>query len=133
MPGNWVVGEVSRTGPWTVGPLWIDWINRRYCMRVAERHLNEVGFMHGGAMATFLDGQAFVLRLPESSELHIPTISLSVDFLAPPRINDWLVAEVEHIKTTRSMIVTQALAFVDDRVVARSSAIYNNSKGKASS
>ena len=86
--------------------------------------------MHGGAMATFLDGQVFVLILDLAARAHTPTITLSVDFLAPPKVGDWLMAEVLHVKTTRTMIVTQALAKVGDRVVARSSAIYSNSQGK---
>lgn len=84
-------------------------------------------------MLTFLDGQLFVIAHDRISRAHTPTISLSVDFLAPPVAGDWLVAEVQHVKTTRSMIVTQALAKVGDRVVARSNAIYNNTEGKAAS
>ncbi|MCB2049861.1 MAG: PaaI family thioesterase [Novosphingobium sp.] len=129
LPGNWEAGVVTRTGPWTVGTLCVDWDSCRYAMRVEEHHCNAMDMMHGGAMATFLDGQAFILRLPESAN-HTPTISLSVDFLAPPKVGDWLVATVEHVKTTRSMIVTQALARVGDRVVARSNAIYSNTSGK---
>ncbi|MEZ5697173.1 MAG: enoyl-CoA hydratase-related protein [Sphingomonadaceae bacterium] len=59
--------------------------------------------------------RAFVLRDHIPGGRHIPTITLNVDFLAPPIVGEWLIAEVEHIKTTRSMIVTQALAKVGDR------------------
>lgn len=129
LPGTWEAAVVTRTGPWTVGQLWADWGACRYALLVEEHHCNAMGMMHGGAMATFLDGQAFVLRLPESAS-HTPTISLSVDFLAPPQVGEWLVATVEHVKTTRSMIVTQALARIGDRIVARSNAIYSNPSGK---
>ena len=128
--GTWEPGEVTRTGPWTVGDLWVDWASARYALLVEEAHCNALGVMHGGAMATFLDGQAFVLRDHIPGGRHIPTITLNVDFLAPPIVGEWLIAEVEHIKTTRSMIVTQALAKVGDRVMARSSVIYSNATGK---
>ena len=130
LAGNWQTGEVTRTGAWTVGGLWIDWSTHRYALLVDERHCNETGFMHGGAMATFLDGQAFVVIGDMLKKGHNPTISLSVDFLAPPALGEWLVAEVQLIKITRSMIVTQALARIGDRVVARSNAIYSNTQGK---
>lgn len=130
LAGDWQKGEVTRTGAWSVGDLWIDWATGRYAMQVEERHCNATGMMHGGAMATFLDGQAFVVVEDVMKERHTPTISLSVDFLAPPQSGDWLVAEVQLVKITRSMIVTQALAKVGDRVVARSNVIYSNTRGK---
>lgn len=123
-------GEVTRTGAWTIGPLWIDWASGRYAIKVGAQHCNATGLMHGGAMTTFLDAQAFVVVDELMRETHTPTISLSVDFLAPPRPGDWLVAEVQLVKVTRSMIVSQALAKVGDRVMARSNAIYSNTTGK---
>lgn len=128
--GAWDKAKVPRTGAWSIGQLWADWQRGRYCLLVDDRHCNGMGAMHGGAMATFLDGQLFALRLDLPAHTHTPTISLSVDFLAPPKAGEWLVAEVQHVKTTRTMIVTQALAKVGERVMARSSAIYSNSQGK---
>lgn len=133
VPGNWERGIVTRTGEWTVGEIWVDRAAHKYALRVAPRHCNATGKMHGGAMATFLDGQAFVFQDPEARDAHTPTISLSVDFLAPPLIGDWLVAEVELVRKTRSLIVTQALAKVGDRVVARSNMLYSNTQGKDAS
>ncbi|WP_157083166.1 PaaI family thioesterase [Novosphingobium lentum] len=128
--GDWQAGEVTATGPWTVGQLSIDWATHRYALCIEERHCNATGVMNGGAMATFLDGQAFVVINDKLHDYHRPTISLSVDLLAPTLVGDWLVAEVTLVKITRSMIVTQALAKVGDRVVARSNAIYSNTQRK---
>jgi len=130
LPGNWESGVVTRTGPWTIGDLWIDWAGGRYAVRVGPQHCNATGLMHGGAMATFLDAQAFVVLKDVMPDRHTPTISLSVDFLAPPRPGEWLVAEVQLVKITRTMIVAQSLAKVGDRVMARSNAIYSNPTGK---
>lgn len=132
LSGHWVSGQVTRTGAWTIGPLWVDWAGARYAVRIGPQHCNATGLMHGGAMATFLDAQAFVVGDALMRDRHTPTISLSVDFLAPPSPGDWLVARVELVKVTRSMIITQALARVGDRVMARSNAIYSNSTGKDS-
>ena len=126
IPGNWETGVVTRTGEWTVGDLWVDWDAKQYCLQITEAHCNAVGGMHGGAMATFMDGQAFVYQDRASRDPHTPTISLHVDYLAPPMVGDWLVASVDLVKTTRTMIFTQAIASVGDRPMARSHAIYKN-------
>ena len=57
---------------------------------------------------------------------HSPTISLSLDYLAPAIVGDWVEAQVTLVKTTRTMIFTQAIMTVDGNPVARSTAIYRN-------
>ncbi|WP_374413825.1 PaaI family thioesterase [Novosphingobium colocasiae] len=126
LPGNWVTGIVTRTGEWTVGDIWVDRENRRYALLVGERHCNATGTMHGGAMATFLDGQAFVYQDPDGDDLHTPTVTLSVDYLSRAVPGDWLVADVALIKKTKTLLFTEAKAFVGTRIIARSSAIYRN-------
>ena len=130
IPGDWKTGIITRTGEWSIGDLWVDWAAKRYCIQVTDAHCNAVGSMHGGAMATFMDGQAFVYQDPAAGDPHTPTISLSVDYLAPPVPGDWLVADVLLVKTTRTMLFTQAIAYVGDRAMARSNAIYRNNAGK---
>jgi uncharacterized protein (TIGR00369 family) len=131
IPGDWEPSEVTNTGAWTVGRIWVDRASARYCLQIEPKHCNALGAMHGGAMATFLDGQAIpVIELDPDGGNHTPTISLDVDFLAPPKAGDWLVAEVTLVKTTRTMIFTQAIAKVGERAVARSQAIYQNNLRK---
>lgn len=129
--GNWEPVTVSNTGPWTIGQTWIDCAASSYCIKVEEHHCNAVAAMHGGAVATFLDAQliAVKLALPDPGK-HTPTISLHVDYLAPVKAGDWLVAQVDLVKTTRTMIFTQAIARVSGRAMARSHAIYRNNAGK---
>ncbi len=125
--GNWECRAITNTGPWSVGEIWMDCDTPRYCLLIRPEHCNATGSMHGGAMATFMDGHgAVVIPLEADGSNHTPTISLHVDYLAPPMPGDWLVADVECIKTTRTMIFTQAIARVGDRVMARSHAIYRN-------
>lgn len=93
--------------------------------RVTERHGNPVGGCHGGAMATFADTQLLAFRASsESGASHCPTISLSVDYLAPAPTGAWVEAAITLVKQTRTMLFTQAIMTVDGRPVARSSAIY---------
>lgn len=131
--GDWQPAEVTNGGAWSVGPMWLDPATHRYALLIGPQHCNAMGTMHGGAMATFLDGQAFaVVELAPDGSDHTPTISLHVDYLAPPASGDWLIAEVILVKTTRTMIFTQAIACVGERAVARSHAIYSNRPRKVS-
>ncbi len=130
--GDWQPAEVTNTGPWTVGTIWLDRPAGRYAMQIQAHHCNALATMNGGAMATFLDGQAVAVReLAIDGSDHTPTISLHVDFMVPPKAGDWLVADVTLVKMTKSMIFTQAIVTVGERVVARSHAIYSNTQRKA--
>lgn len=106
------------------GPAYHDATRRRLGFRVAEQHLNPVGLCHGGAIATFADLQIVAAGLYDS---HKPTVSLTVDYLAPAGLGDWIEGEVHCLKITRTLIFTQIVMMVADTVVARSSAIYRNS------
>jgi acyl-coenzyme A thioesterase PaaI-like protein len=63
---------------------------------------------------------------PGTAEGHQPTVSLSIDYLATARLGAWVEAQVTLIKTTRTLIFTQALLSADGEIVARSNAIYRN-------
>jgi acyl-coenzyme A thioesterase PaaI-like protein len=83
--------------------------------------------MHGGAMATFADAQIVAVRsyTPDVSS-HTPTITLSVDYLAPAPVGSWLVLTARLLKSTRTLLFTQGLVTIGEQVVARTSAIYRN-------
>jgi uncharacterized protein (TIGR00369 family) len=107
------------------GPLWLDRATHRMGFHVAKQHVNPVGMLHGGAMATFADTQLMAFRAgAEEGASHSPTISLSVDYLAPAAVGAWVEASVTLVKQTRTMLFTQAIMTVDGEPVARSSAIY---------
>ena len=79
-------------------------------------------------MATFADMQiaAVICASPGTADGHQPTISLHVDYLATAPLDAWVEAVVTLVKTTRSLIFTQALIRADGEIVARSQAIYRN-------
>ena len=131
LPGDWTCDFNTGVGQWSLGGLWLDRQGARLAVRVAERHCNAFGVMHGGAMATFADAQALAVRSYSGEESdHTPTVSLSVDYLGGARFGTWLVADVTLLRTTRALIFTQALITADGKPVARSSAIYRNFQGK---
>lgn len=96
--------------------------------RVTEYHTNATGNCHGGAMATFADMQiAAIMRSGLiTTERHTPTISLSVDYIAPAPLGAWVEANVILIKETKSLIFTQALITANGEPVARANATYRN-------
>src|ERR1700677_423062 len=110
------------------GSVYVNHATRAMGFRVAPRHLNPVGVCNGGAMATFADMQiaAVIAGSPGTSEGHQPTISLQVDYLATAPLGAWVEAAVTLVKTTKTLIFTQALITADGDIVARSQAIYRN-------
>lgn len=109
------------------GPVYLNRRENRLGFRVAAHHLNPVDGCHGGALATFADMQIAAVRSGLGvKSVHLPTISLSVDYLAPVSVNSWVEAAVTLIKTTHTLMFTQAVITADGDVVARSTAIYRN-------
>jgi acyl-coenzyme A thioesterase PaaI-like protein len=110
------------------GPVYVRRATSSLGFRVAPCHLNPVGVCNGGAMATFADMQiaAVIKSGPGTAPGHQPTISLSVDYLAPAPVDAWVEAAVMLVKRTRTLIFTQALITANGDPVARSTAIYRN-------
>jgi uncharacterized protein (TIGR00369 family) len=107
------------------GPLFVCRDRKLLAFRVSAQHLNPVDACNGGAMATFADMQIMAVEVKAGTRAgHQPTISLSVDYLAPAPLGAWVVAAVTLVKATRTLIFTQALITADNAVVARSTAIY---------
>ncbi len=131
LPGDWTCDFHTGVGEWSLGGIWLDRQGARLAVRVAQGHCNAFGVMHGGALATFADAQALAVRTYSGgAEDHTPTVSLSVDYLGGAQLGSWVVADVTLLRTTRTLLFTQALITADGKPVARSSAIYRNFQGK---
>jgi uncharacterized protein (TIGR00369 family) len=109
------------------GPVYLNRHGNRLGFRVAPHHLNPVDTCHGGVLATFADMQIAAVRSARDiNSKHLPTVSLSVDYLAPVALNSWVEAAVTLVKTTQTLVFTQALLTVNGEAVARAAAIYRN-------
>jgi acyl-coenzyme A thioesterase PaaI-like protein len=128
LPIGFAVLPLGRGFAEAFGPIYVNRARRARVFRVARFHLNPVNVCNGGALATFADMQiaAVIAAGPGTSEGHQPTISLSIDYLATAPLGSWVEAEVTLIKTTRTLIFTQALISANGAIVARSNAIYRN-------
>jgi len=99
------------------GPLWVKADGERLVggFRVEARHCNPAGNCHGGMLATFCD----VL-----GTLILPTISLSLDYLAPTANGSWVEARAEIVKVTRGMVFANEIVMADGQPVARAHGIF---------
>ncbi len=59
-----------------------------------KRHANSLGIVHGGMLAAFLDS-AMGTAVFHTIDRRAVTLRLTLDFLGPGRIGDWLQAEGE--------------------------------------
>lgn len=59
-----------------------------------KRHANSLGIVHGGMLAAFLDS-AMGTAVFHTLDRRAVTLRLTLDFLGPGRIGDWLQAEGE--------------------------------------
>lgn len=57
-----------------------------------KRHANTLGIVHGGMLAAFLDS-AMGTAVFHTLERRAVTLRLTLDYLGPARVGDWLQAE----------------------------------------
>jgi uncharacterized protein (TIGR00369 family) len=107
----------------------------RLGMRIGRRHINPHETCHGGVLASFADMQVYSSqqREPELRHMLLPTISMTLDYISPAVLGDWLEAESTLLRKTKATLFQQTLATVGDRIVLRASGIYKMSGRKAPS
>lgn len=77
--------------------------------RVAEKHGNRLGVIHGGMLCTLVDNAlAFGLRRtlearPDSGSFVLVTTQLSVNFMGNAQRGQWVEAQVEVLRAGRRM------------------------------
>ncbi len=110
------------------GPLWIKAEGARLVggFRVEARHCNPLGICHGGRLASFCDTHMAIAAQFEHdfATLILPTISLSVDYLAPAANGSWIEARAEIAKVTRGMVFVSELVMSDGEPVVRAHGIF---------
>ena len=129
--GNWQ--PIDRGGPFTqfVGPMFSSNVGlgadepARLGFRVLPHHCNPRQVCHGGMMATFLDivlarGARIALDIHGST----PTISLSIDYLSPAHLGDWVESRLQVLHHTTRTVFVQAVLHGPDAPVLRGSGIF---------
>lgn len=99
----------------------------RFGLRVQQRHVNPMGNLHGGMMASFCDMLLPLSVHYQSAALEnrfLPTISLQIDYLAPAPLGCWLEGTAQLLRATRSMVFAQGLVTADGVPCARASGVF---------
>lgn len=127
VPHGFVVVELKDAFSAGLGPIYLHAAASKIGFRVLPRHLNPTGVCHGGALASFADMQVIAVAPRfEESGVHRPTVSLTIDYVAPVPAGAWVEAVVTLVKTTKTLLFAQALLYVGDEIVARANGIYRN-------
>lgn len=99
----------------------------RYGFRVMEHHCNLRAGCHGGMLATFLDiALARGLRYAGMVNGPVPTISMSLDFLAPALLGAWVDARVSIMRIARTTGFVSAMVYADDTPALRGSGVFRH-------
>lgn len=110
------------------GPLYshIDGDVGRLGFFVAEQHISPRDVCHGGAISAFADMQALVAQqLAGVRDRFTPTISLSVDYIAPAHRGDWLEMQVRLLRATRNLLFTEGpVVSTAGTLIARTSGVF---------
>jgi uncharacterized protein (TIGR00369 family) len=94
-------------------------------LHIDVKHANAHGNAHGGMLTTVADGALHDnLVRGRGPDARIVTVSMSVDFLSPARVGDWLEAHVTVTRQGRSLCFADCLLRVGERAVLRASAVF---------
>lgn len=100
--------------------------------RVLEDHCNPMQVAHGGWVATLFD---VVLPLTARftvdalAENFLLTVNLSIDYLAGPKLGDWIEGRARVLRTTKRMAFVDGVLSVDGDITARASGIFRTGPG----
>jgi len=128
MPAGFVPLQLRMGFLDAIGPLYGKWADNRLLLgfRVEPRHCNPGEVAHGGMLATFAD-----MLLPIASRFQsrldlgfLPTINLSLDFLAPAPLGAWVEGRAEGLTATRNLLFAQGTASADGIPCLRASGIF---------
>jgi uncharacterized protein (TIGR00369 family) len=110
------------------GPLYWRWAGERFLLgfRVEARHCNPGKVCHGGMLATFADMLLpIAARFQSNADMgFLPTVNLSLDFVAPAPLGGWLEGRAEGLKATRNLLFSQGTVTADGAICLRANGIF---------
>lgn len=94
-------------------------------LRAAEAHTNSRGFVHGGLISALADnamGLSCVQALGGQDSM--VTVSLTVDFVGPAAVGQWIAFDTTYVKTGGTLCFAQAFVTADGEPCARANAVF---------
>lgn len=95
-------------------------------LRIGAKHCNASGTAHGGLLATLADvGLGYACAFSVEPPVRLTTVNLSLDYCGVARLGDWLEVHCEILRLGRQMAFANACLRVDDKAIARASAVFH--------
>jgi uncharacterized protein (TIGR00369 family) len=94
-------------------------------LRLAKPHTNSRGLAHGGLITSLADnamGLSCGVKLGGGARL--VTVSLSIDFIGPAQIGQWLAVVTDVIKAGGTLCFAQCSVTADEAICARANATF---------
>lgn len=109
-----------------VGPLWYrsDAAGMRLGFMARNEHVNRRGVVHGGMLLTLADQTLGMTAFEANGRQPQATVQLDVQFVAAVAVGDFVEAEAQVVRRTRSLIFMQGTFRVGDTTVATASGIW---------
>lgn len=112
-----------------IGPLYMRMDPHKgpvFGFRIEPRHCNAIGICHGGMIASFTD--IFLptqIRFnPAFDDGYTPTISLTLDYLGPGRVGQWVEGSGRLLRRTKRLIFVEGLVTGDGQPIMRGSGTF---------
>ena len=122
---GWAIQETSEF-PNMAGPFWMreEGQHLRLAFVVERKHLNRASNVHGGMLMTFADQVMALTGRRATGDKRHATIELNIQFVGAVHLGDFVVAQAEVVRTTRSVTFMRATMYVGSRIVATTSGIW---------
>jgi len=101
----------------------------RIGFQVLDAHLNFGRTCHGGMIATFLD-MALGLSIHTGAKASGPTMSMTIDFLSPGLLGDWIESRTRFVHSTYRTGYCDVIAIGPRGPVARGNGIWRLNRPK---
>ncbi len=83
-------------------------------LRLAPQHMNNGGVAHGGALTAFADN-CLGETVYRAAKAPCTTITLTVSFVAPGRVGDWVECAGTITRATASLVFISGRVWCEDR------------------
>lgn len=105
-----------------VGPIWRlpdgeDGALKRFAFRVADKHMNAAGAVHGGMLMTLADMAMSQTSRIVTGAASCSTVSLNCDFVGPGRLGDLVEARVRVTRKSRTMVFLSTELIAQERIL----------------
>jgi uncharacterized protein (TIGR00369 family) len=108
-----------------VGPMWTrkEGETWAYAVLAEEKHTNPAGIVHGGMLTTLIDHALSIVAWEANDRRPCVTVALDLQFLAPARPGDLVVARGRIVRQTSSLVFMQGSLTVQGEEIVTASAI----------